>query len=160
MSTTTLSHGYRVTCSDGEVRHSDLFPSRSEASKWAEWGHCCLADHSIEDVHAARRRRLEEVTGLGTVESSTDEVHLGMRFVLVEVSKYDGSLYLTSHATPEDAAAYHDGQEEPSDWPVHELVDLDTGERHQADTVARYSTTFVPDHGPGCDGPYNCVCSA
>lgn len=43
-----MSARYVVTCEDGQVRHSEPFTSRSDAAKFAEWGHCCTADHSIE----------------------------------------------------------------------------------------------------------------
>mgnify|MGYP001588867352 FL=1 len=64
------------------------------------------------------------------------------RFLLVETSKYDGTLYLSTHDSPSDAAAYHDGGEEPEDWPGDRLIDLDTGEVYEGGTEAHYTTAF------------------
>lgn len=50
-----------------------------------------------------------------------------LRYLLVEKSRYDGELYLTTWDGPADAADYHDNQECPEDWNVESLVDLDTG---------------------------------
>ena len=38
-----------VRCADGVVRH-EPFTSILAANEWAEWGHCCLARHTIERV--------------------------------------------------------------------------------------------------------------
>lgn len=66
------------------------------------------------------------------------------RYLLVEQTHYDGGHYLTTHAAPEDAADYHDGQEYPDDWTIIELVDLDTGRTFDhAET-----TTFTPNAEP------------
>lgn len=51
------------------------------------------------------------------------------RWLLIERSAYDASRFLTIHATPREAAEYHDTQEYPEDWGIVALVDLDTGER-------------------------------
>jgi len=39
--------GFTVTCPDGVVRHAAPFPTRGEADHFAEWGHCCIRDHTI-----------------------------------------------------------------------------------------------------------------
>lgn len=41
-----------VTCPDGSVRH-EPFATRADAEQWAEWGHCCAAGHTFEEVPAA-----------------------------------------------------------------------------------------------------------
>lgn len=89
------------------------------------------------------------------------------RFILVECSRYDGELYLTEHDDLESAATYHDSQEEPEDWPIRALYDLDTGERYSGQTAAAYETTFYVDTQHGvpelhgscsiCGGPFNRV---
>jgi hypothetical protein len=57
------------------------------------------------------------------------EAHMHMveigRYLLIERSPQYGKRWFSLHATIEDAAGYHDGQENPEDWPVLELVDLD-----------------------------------
>jgi hypothetical protein len=66
------------------------------------------------------------------------------RYLLVEVSRFDGTLLLSSHNSPEVAAAYHDGQDEPADWPVLELIDLEAGEAVPHVTEVTHQTTFTP----------------
>lgn len=39
---------YIVRCEDGRVRHGEPFERRSDADRWAEWGHACTANHRIE----------------------------------------------------------------------------------------------------------------
>ena len=50
------------------------------------------------------------------------------RWLLVEESRYDGSVWLTDAESPEEAVAAHDQQEYVEDWNVVGVVDLDTGE--------------------------------
>jgi hypothetical protein len=50
------------------------------------------------------------------------------RWLLVEESRYDGSVWLTDAQSPEEAVAAHDQQEYAGDWNVVGVVDLDTGE--------------------------------
>ena len=64
------------------------------------------------------------------------------RFALIERSKYDGTAYVTLHDDLDDAAVYHDTQEEPHDWPIEKVVDLDTGKEYKGLTEVTYSTTF------------------
>lgn len=35
---------YTVICSNGR---EEEFATKSEADQWAQWGHCCLREHSI-----------------------------------------------------------------------------------------------------------------
>lgn len=53
---------FTVTCADGRVRHAP-FPTQDEALTWAEWGHVCLAKHTIEPGQPVRCRDC----GLGAV---------------------------------------------------------------------------------------------
>jgi hypothetical protein len=62
---------------------------------------------------------------------SPDDLDEG-RFVLVEASTYGNGFWLSSHPTPEEAAAYHDDQESADDWSIRELVDRETGQRFTA----------------------------
>lgn len=41
-----------VTCPDGEVRH-EPFERRSDAERWAEWGHCCVGGHTFKETMPA-----------------------------------------------------------------------------------------------------------
>lgn len=72
-----------------------------------------------------------------------DETDPAKRYLLVEASRFDGALYLTSHDSPEDAATYHDTQEHPDDWPIHQFVDLETDEVIPHETT--WVTTFAAD---------------
>jgi hypothetical protein len=63
----------------------------------------------------------EGVSELGAIDR--------LRWALVERSKY-GQTWVTLHATPQDAADYHDGQEYVEDWGDYELFDLDTGDSY------------------------------
>lgn len=71
---------------------------------------------------------------------SDDGVVEGQRFLLIERSVYGGDAYLTTHGSAEDAAAYHDGQENPEDWPIRALWDLATG----VEFCSESHTTFHP----------------
>jgi hypothetical protein len=61
------------------------------------------------------------------------------RFLLVEQSRYDARHFLSSHASPEQAAAYRDGQEYPEDWEIVTLVDLDTGHEFEAEQRTHFN---------------------
>lgn len=53
------------------------------------------------------------------------------RYVLIERNLLGTPVYyLTTHATPEGAGAYHWGQEYYADFEIRLLVDLDTGDRY------------------------------
>lgn len=41
---------YEVICMDGNRRHEDDFATRNEAAVFAEWGHCCGAQHEIRQL--------------------------------------------------------------------------------------------------------------
>lgn len=62
----------------------------------------------------------------------------GDRYALIEKSRCDGSVWITTWASPEQAADYHDNQEYAEDWNIEALVDLRTNKAHQATT----HTTF------------------
>ena len=63
------------------------------------------------------------------------------RFLLVERNLKDSPpFWVTTHDTPEEASAYHHGQEYAHDWQVETLVDLDTGRHWVAtETVTRFT---------------------
>lgn len=48
------------------------------------------------------------------------------RFLLVERSSHDDSIFVTSWDDPNDAADYHDNQKEPDNWRIEALYDLDS----------------------------------
>lgn len=62
------------------------------------------------------------------------------QFLLIERSPQYGKIWYTLHASPEDAAGYHDGQEYPEDWGTLELVDLDAPQR---EFYVEVTTVFV-----------------
>lgn len=66
------------------------------------------------------------------------------RFVLIERSAYDSSYFVTTHASVEDAARYHDGQDQPDDWAIFTLIDLDTGQTFDHETRTTFTPTAVP----------------
>lgn len=41
---------YVVKCEDGKVRHVGVFDTLSGAGQWADYGHICLARHTVEYV--------------------------------------------------------------------------------------------------------------
>lgn len=45
----------RVRCGDGHIRH-EPFPNMRLASHWAEWGHCCLSEHTYERLEEPERK--------------------------------------------------------------------------------------------------------
>ena len=57
MNTTThnVTTAYRVVCSDGEVRHDELFTCEADAIQFADYGHACLNvdSHEFEPVPVA-----------------------------------------------------------------------------------------------------------
>jgi hypothetical protein len=59
---------------------------------------------------------------------AVEELEDPARWLLVEESRYDGSVWLTDASSPEEAIAVHDQQECVEDWNVVGVVDLDTGE--------------------------------
>lgn len=44
---------YIVVCEDGAIRHASPFGTQEEARIFAEFGHCCTADHIITGVDFA-----------------------------------------------------------------------------------------------------------
>ena len=139
---------YKVCTADSE----QTFDSRSQA-----------ADHVVEQLHnAAAALQANGDTDLhGAVSWSTEQVPAGhldellsiysdgevnpdweldrtCRYLLVERSRYDGSHWLSSHASMANAADYHDGQEYPEDWNIVGLYDLETGRKLDAHQVTRF----------------------
>lgn len=79
---------------------------------------------------AARRARIRELIPEESLEDAAalDEVlESPERYLLIERSIHSGVLFPSVHASPEDAADYHDNQECVEYWSVVRLVDLDTG---------------------------------
>ncbi|MHB1975233.1 MAG: hypothetical protein ACYCR4_13285 [Acidimicrobiales bacterium] len=79
---------------------------------------------------AARRARIRELIAEESLDDATalDEVlESPERYLLIERSIHSGGLFPSIHASPEDAAEYHDNQECVEYWTVVCLVDLDTG---------------------------------
>lgn len=60
------------------------------------------------------------------------------QFLLIEESRFDGEVCVTTWNTPAEAADYHDGQEYPEDWPIKKLIDLDTGNELRPVTVTEW----------------------
>jgi hypothetical protein len=60
--------------------------------------------------------------------SCLDDCSEEHRYLLVEKSSRSAEVWLTTHGSPEAAAAYRDGQEYPEDWSDAKLVDLDSGD--------------------------------
>lgn len=110
-------------CMDAETTQAEL----------AEWA--IKVAEIILEPHAARHQRAREVIGERGVNESSDYIPEFFsvatddlaRWLLIERSVHDGSLYLTTHDSPQDAAAYHESQECPDYWDVDALIDLDTG---------------------------------
>lgn len=92
-------------------------------------------------LQAERRRRrfVELVEGEHVYDGTPHDVTDLHRFVLIERSRFDRDIYVTDWENPADAADYHDGQEEPENWIVEELVDLDTGRRHTPTITTSWS---------------------
>lgn len=59
-------------------------------------------------------------------------------YVLIEQSVFDGSYFVTAHRAPKHAAHYIDHQEEPQDWQVVTLVDIESGTHYRPDTRTRF----------------------
>jgi hypothetical protein len=79
---------------------------------------------------AARRARIRELIPEELMEDAValDEVLASPeRYLLIERSIHSGMLFPSVHASPEDAAEYHDNQECVEFWTIVSLVDLDTG---------------------------------
>jgi hypothetical protein len=63
-------------------------------------------------------------------------------FLLVEISRYDGTAWFGFHDTKEDAADYHFNQQEcPEDWKWDKLVDLDNGDVYTEMDFIEVTTT-------------------
>ncbi len=59
------------------------------------------------------------------------------RYVLVERNVAYGGFWLSGHRDPEGAAYYHDNQDYAEDFAVVEVVDLETGDRVEVETIDR-----------------------
>ena len=56
MTAAASSVRFLVFCADGEQRHAGTFPTRRDADQWSQWGHVCLADHTVVEVDTKARR--------------------------------------------------------------------------------------------------------
>ena len=63
------------------------------------------------------------------------------QYLLIQQSSIDGSYWLSTHDTPQQAGEYVDAEEYCGDWAIKALFDLDTGARYSAQTT----TTFKRD---------------
>lgn len=70
------------------------------------------------------------------------------RYLLIE-KNVRGGYWLTSHRTPEEAAAGHDNQEYVEDWEPELLVDLVTGDRYRGVTTTGWKQTHVAGEAIG-----------
>lgn len=79
-----------------------------------------------------RGERYEElIAGLDFEDpGATPHVTKVLKYLLIEISRYDGNAWVTDYATLAEAAEYRDTQEYPEDWNVEALYDLDTGEKY------------------------------
>lgn len=68
------------------------------------------------------------------------------RYILIQraVERYGSGVWITDHATPEDAASYVLGDEYPEDWLTERLHDTKTG----TDLAPSMTITFSPS--PWC----------
>lgn len=81
-------------------------------------------------IPAERHARIAEVEAeYGPDTNTENEETLPERYLVIERSTYDRSIFLTTHDTPAAASDYLAGQECPEDWAPQALVDLDTGTR-------------------------------
>jgi hypothetical protein len=77
------------------------------------------------------------------------EGHRLDRYLLIEknIAYDEPPHYVTTHATPEAAGAYHWGQEYYADWEIAAVLDLDTGDRYEVEQ--RYIATKLVATGGG-----------
>lgn len=65
------------------------------------------------------------------------------RYALVEDNRLSAPAHwITTFDSPEAAGTYHHEQEYAADWSINVLVDLDTGDEYDVDTVTRVTTTL------------------
>jgi hypothetical protein len=64
--------------------------------------------------------------------------------VLVERSRFDGSYYLTTHATVEECAHYRVAQEHAEDWLFELCVALDSGLLYDECVSVKYELAVYP----------------
>jgi hypothetical protein len=79
---------------------------------------------------AARRERIRELIAEESLEDATalDEVlESPEQYLLIERSIHSGGFFPSVHASPEDAAEYHENQECAEHWIVVRLVEHETG---------------------------------
>ena len=95
------------------------------------------ADHRLRAAELIERYPLQDPAQFADAAA---ELAAAGRFVLVELAhRHDGRHWLSGHASPDDAARYHDGQEYAEDWLILTLVDLDTGDRYSAETRTAFT---------------------
>lgn len=90
-----------------------------------------------------RLERFAAVIDGETIYNADELPEIPDRFLLVERSRYDASIFVTSWETADHAAEYHDGQEEPDDWPILLLVDLDSGDRFEPTTTTSWAKVIT-----------------
>lgn len=96
------------------------------------YGLSCDSPRMTPTTHR-KDRKAEALDGLKVYEDVDAENGADpSRFLLIEVSRFDSTVFVTSWDSVEDALAYHDGNEYPEDWPIHRIVDLDEGVEYDA----------------------------
>lgn len=80
-------------------------------------------------------------------DDQTDPVTHCERYMLVERSRFGGAIWITSHATVQDAVDYHDSNEYAEDYEMESFYDLVTGE--PTDVHVRSVATVAGE----CDAP-------
>lgn len=85
----------------------------------------------LAELVAAHRDNIEDGSCLDALDPAG-------RFLLVEHNRLSATVWLSTWATPEEAAEYHDGQEYADDWFKCELIELSTG----AELIGVTRTTF------------------
>lgn len=114
----------------------DRRPVRAENRRIAvDW-----VDRTISQLPPVAARRgvavLDVWQRLDHFRSDIEDVMDGSkRFLLIERDD-EGERWATTHESPDDAASYHVNQENPEDWPIEALVDLDTGEMFRGEKRA------------------------
>lgn len=49
-------HVYRVICSDKAIRHAQPFQSAKDAAQFAQWGHVCTNQHTVQASHVSDQK--------------------------------------------------------------------------------------------------------
>jgi hypothetical protein len=106
-------------------------------------------------VAAARYAKLYQfysaLTSARQVSAWTDDP--ADTWLLVERSFYNGSFWLSTHPSAQEAADRHDRQESPEDWPVVVLVDLNTGDRYRVRPATAWELCGKDEKHEGEEAP-------